>query len=47
MHTTDAVVAVIEFAEAVKEMPDVSEGEARLLRETYRGFLSVLGLFGQ
>jgi len=47
LDTTDAVVAVIEFAEAVKELQDVSTDEARLLQDTFRGFLSVLGLFGQ
>jgi cysteinyl-tRNA synthetase len=47
LNTRDAVVALIEFAEAVKELPDVSADEARLLLETYRGFLSVFGLFGQ
>jgi len=46
LNTTDAVVAVIEFAEAVKELPVTSAEEARTLADTFRGFLGVLGLFG-
>ena len=47
LNTTDAVAALIEFAEAVKEIPDASPEEARRLQDTFRGFLGVLGLFGE